>query len=266
MLPPALRTGDLGAVFDECATVAECNDSEPSVSEGRCSLCTVGTASTSGLPSRLVGRDAGRSSDLRDAVSRLRLGTSGLCLARLDVVGDANEGLWGDREGEGCGSDCSSCCGGGGPGGVVDSTGTASVGEVLRRLGAEGSISGGLWATSGHACHGIIYERESTLCDASHCVVVKDRRVLDFESCARRVLSRRCQLGSQLIVYLRPRSWVGSAPKTMSTDQWLIRRCEACTAKFHYPVFAIPRAQDLLDSSFVSIQLEIDTHSTISQT
>lgn len=98
-----------------------------------------------------MGCDAGRSSGLVDAVFRLRLRTSGLCLARLAVVGDANEGLCGGLEGEergsGCGSEGSSRwgCDGGGPGGVVDSTGTDSVGEVLRRLGAEGSMMGGNW-------------------------------------------------------------------------------------------------------------------------
>lgn len=62
----------------------------------------------------------------------------------------------------------------------MDSTGTDSVGEVLRRLDAEESIFGGKRATPSHACHGIIYGSWSALCDASHSVVVELRRVLEL--------------------------------------------------------------------------------------
>lgn len=126
VLPPTLLTGDLGApcwiawgaarvsgaALDDSATWPDGDGPEPSSSGWR-SLDAAGAVSTSGFSSGVVGRDAGRWSDLRDTVSRRRLRISGLCLARLDVVGDATEGLWGEREGRSCscccGCNCSSC-------------------------------------------------------------------------------------------------------------------------------------------------------------
>lgn len=151
-MPPTLLVGDRGkfcapgAVARGSWPAGDGDDAVAPPSES-CSDWAVREVSTSPCFSWLVGSDAGNSSDLRNAVSCLRARVSGLVMARVDFVGVVEEGICGDLEGEeGCGSDgcaCSACCccgGGGGPGEVVDSTGTDSVGEVLRRLGAEGSI------------------------------------------------------------------------------------------------------------------------------
>jgi hypothetical protein len=83
---------------------------------------------------------------------------SGLCLPRLALVGDANEGRFGDAPGTG-----------GDSVGVVDSTGTDVVDDVLRRLGAEISIAvrdGFMFKSySRHAVH-VRYSRRCW-CDAS---------------------------------------------------------------------------------------------------
>lgn len=70
-----------------------------------------------------------------DAASLLRERISGLCLARLERVGEAKDGRWGDRK-DGESSCCSACCCDGGPEGVVE----LPVGEVLRLFAAEDSI------------------------------------------------------------------------------------------------------------------------------
>lgn len=69
----------------------------PSPSE-RPSSCAVKALSISTSSSGRFGSDAAMSSGRSGAVSLLRERISGLCLARLDRVGEANDGRWGDRE------------------------------------------------------------------------------------------------------------------------------------------------------------------------
>ena len=60
---------------------------------------------------------------------------------------------------------------------MVDSTGIEDVGDVLRLLGADDSITGQLWYTSDHREH---YSRSSTRlggCDACQCEVSQRLRV-----------------------------------------------------------------------------------------
>lgn len=71
-------------------------DATPSPSDW-CSSCAVNAVSTFTSSS---GSDAGRASGLFAEVSRLRERISGLCRARLDLVGDAKEGRAGDRDGD----------------------------------------------------------------------------------------------------------------------------------------------------------------------
>lgn len=95
----------------------------PSPSEW-CSSCAVRAFETSAASSSgESGCDAGSSSARLDAIR---------WLGPLDLVGDS---------GVGCSSGGGCCCGGG-SGGVVDSTGTEDVGDVLRLLGADDSITG----------------------------------------------------------------------------------------------------------------------------
>lgn len=71
----------------------------PSLSEWP-SSCAVKAPSTSTSSSARFGSDAAISSGRCGAVSLLRERISGLCLARLERVGEANDGRWEDREGE----------------------------------------------------------------------------------------------------------------------------------------------------------------------
>lgn len=135
----------------------------------------------------------------------------------------------------------------------MDSTGAASVREVLRRLGAEGSMLGGIWTTSGHARHGMRFASWSALCDASHCVVVKDGRVRGSESLALQgVESQRGADAKQLIVYLRCpglQGWV--RPVSCATVRsFLLASTATCS---HVPTRPVLRAQDLAGHIRVSI-------------
>lgn len=127
----------------------------------------------------------------------------------------------------------------------MDSTGAASVGEVLRRLGAEGSMLGGIWATSGHARrHGMRFASWSALRDASHCVVVnKDGRVRGLESLALQgVESQRSANAKQLIVYFQGcAGWV--RPVSCATVRRLLLASTATCS--HVPTCLVLRAQDL---------------------
>lgn len=113
----------------------------PSPSE-RPSNCAVKASSTSTSSSGRLGSDACMSSDLWAAVSCIRESISGLCLARLECVGEAKEGRLVDRVGVDWGSSCCCAACGGGPEGVVEPTSTEAVGDVFRLFGAEDSIVG----------------------------------------------------------------------------------------------------------------------------
>lgn len=141
VVPPALLTGDrdrelsslspvlsggLWAVVAASAGWAAEDDAPPFPSEC-CSGCAGGAFELSAASSASgeSGCDAGSSSARVDAVWRADA---------VDLVGDS-----------GVGCSCVGCCDGGGSGGVVDSTGTEEVGDVLRLLGADDSITGQLW-------------------------------------------------------------------------------------------------------------------------
>lgn len=141
VVPPALLTGDrdldlswlspvLDGVFCAVGAASGGRDAEteaaPSVS-CCCSSCADGAFEIS-APSSSSGEsgcDAGSSAARFDAI---------WSEDALDLVGDSGVG-------------CSSvgCCDGGESGGVVDSTGTEDVGDVLRLLGADDSITEQLW-------------------------------------------------------------------------------------------------------------------------
>lgn len=117
----------------------------PSPSEW-CSSCAVRAFEMSASSSGDSGCDAGSSSARIEAGSRL---------VRLDLVGDSNV-----ARGSG------GCCCGGGSGGVVDSTGIEDVGDVLRLLGADDSITGQRCWTSDHHGHYIRSLTRLGGCDA----------------------------------------------------------------------------------------------------
>lgn len=140
VVPPALLTGDrdldlswLSSVLDGalCAVEAASGGRDAGVEATACpsDCCSSGAvgAFEMSAPSSSgeSGCDAGSSAARFDAI---------WCEDSLDLVGDSGVG-------------CSSvgCCDGGGSGGVVDSMGTEDVGDVLRLLGADDSITEQLW-------------------------------------------------------------------------------------------------------------------------
>lgn len=160
--PPALLTGEcdpdlsgptlapngaVGALAAASGGREAGDDAVPSPSEW-CSSCAVRAFEMSAAASSSSGDsgcDAGNSSAL--------LGL-GWCLDPLGRVRDPGVGC--DFDGGCC------CCSGGGSRGVVDSTGIEDVGDVLRLLGADDSITGQLRWESNHHEH---YSRASTRLD-----------------------------------------------------------------------------------------------------